>query len=53
VLDDGVGFDPGAVPAERRGGLRTMAERTARVGGKLTYESTSGAGTRVTVEVTL
>ena len=30
VLDDGVGFDPQAVPAERRGGLRTIAERTAR-----------------------
>lgn len=53
VLDDGVGFDPGAVPTARRGGLRTMAERTARVGGKLTYESTPGAGTRVMVEVTL
>ena len=53
VLDDGMGFDPGAVPAESQGGLRTMAERTARVGGKLTYESTPGAGTRVKVEVTL
>ncbi len=53
VLDDGVGFDPGAVPAARRGGLRTMAERTARMGGTLTYESTPGAGTRVMVEVTL
>ncbi len=53
VLDDGVGFDPGAVPAERRGGLRTMAERTAGIGGKLTYESKPGAGTRVMVEVTL
>ena len=53
VLDDGVGFDPQAVPAERRGGLRTIAERTARVGGKLTYESTPGKGTRVKVEVTL
>jgi signal transduction histidine kinase len=53
VLDDGVGFDPQAVPAERRGGLRTMVERTARVGGKLTYESTPGRGTRVLVEVPL
>ena len=53
VLDDGVGFDPQAVPAERRGGLRTIAERTARIGGKLTYESTPGEGTRVKVEVTL
>jgi len=53
VLDDGVGFDPGAVPAERRGGLRTIAERTARIGGKLTYESAPGEGTRVLVEVPL
>jgi signal transduction histidine kinase len=53
VLDDGVGFDPQAVPAERRGGLRTIAERTARVGGVLTYESKPGEGTRVMVEVPL
>jgi signal transduction histidine kinase len=53
VRDDGVGFDPQTVPAERRGGLRTIAERTARVGGKLTYESALGQGTRVMVEVPL
>jgi signal transduction histidine kinase len=53
VLDDGVGFDPGAVPAERRGGLRTIAERTAHVGGELTHESQPGKGTRVKVEVAL
>jgi signal transduction histidine kinase len=53
VLDDGVGFDPQTVAAERRGGLRTIAERTARVGGRLTYESKPGEGTRVMVEVTL
>ena len=53
VLDDGVGFDPEAVPAERRGGLRTIAERTARIGGQLTHESTPGEGTRVKVEVAL
>jgi signal transduction histidine kinase len=53
VRDDGVGFDPQAVPAARRGGLRTIAERCERVGGKLTYESSLGAGTRVMVEVAL
>jgi signal transduction histidine kinase len=53
VQDDGVGFDPQAVPTERRGGLRTIAERTARVGGVLTYESTPAEGTRMMVEVTL
>ncbi len=53
MLDDGVGFDPQAVPAEGRGGLRTIAERSARIGGQLTYESTPGQGTRVKVEVVL
>jgi signal transduction histidine kinase len=53
VRDDGMGFDPDAVPAERRGGLRTMAERAARVSGVLTYESKPGEGTRVKVEVAL
>jgi signal transduction histidine kinase len=55
VQDDGVGFDPQAVRSEGRGGggLRSIAERTVRVGGKLTYESKPGAGTRVIVEVTL
>ena len=53
VLDDGIGFDPQAVPAEGRGGLRTIAERTVRIGGRLTYASAPGEGTRVKVEVTL
>lgn len=53
VLDDGVGFDPQMVPAEGRGGLRTIAERAERLGGKLTYVSAPGEGTRVKVEVTL
>jgi signal transduction histidine kinase len=53
VTDDGVGFDPQAVPPEERGGLRTIAERTARMGGVLIYDSTPGEGTRVQVEVTL
>jgi signal transduction histidine kinase len=53
VLDDGVGFDRQAVPDEELGGLRTIAERTARMGGILTYDSTPGEGTRVQVEVTL
>jgi len=51
VLDDGVGFDPRAMPAGTRGGLRTIAERAERVRGTLTYVSAPGEGTRVTVEV--
>jgi signal transduction histidine kinase len=53
VMDDGVGFDPPAVAIEKQGGLRTIAERTASIGGRLTYESTPGGGTRMKVEVTL
>ena len=55
VTDDGVGFDPQAVRAEGRGGggLRSIAERAGRVGGKLTHESRPGSGTQVRVEVTL
>ena len=53
VLDDGVGFDPQAVPPEERGGMRTIAERSARIGGHLTYASTPGQGTLVKVEVAL
>jgi signal transduction histidine kinase len=53
VRDDGVGFDPQAVPVEAQGGMRTIAERTARIGGKLTHTSAPGQGTLVKVEVTL
>jgi len=53
VMDDGVGFDPQAVPDQGRGGLLTIAERSARIGGVLIYDSTPGEGTRVQVEVAL
>ncbi len=55
VVDDGVGFDLPTVRAESRGsgGLRSIAERTARLGGKQTYKSRPGEGTRLTIEVTL
>jgi signal transduction histidine kinase len=50
VQDDGRGFDPDAA---RDGGvgLLGMRERVALVGGRLTAESTEGAGTMLTVEV--
>jgi signal transduction histidine kinase len=51
VEDDGVGFDPQGVPAERRGGLRTIAERAAHLGGDVAFDSAPGRGTRVRVEV--
>jgi signal transduction histidine kinase len=44
-----------AVSAEGRGsgGLRSIAERAARLGGKLVHESRPGEGTRLSVEVKL
>jgi signal transduction histidine kinase len=55
VTDDGAGFDLHAVRAEGRGsgGLRSIAERTARLGARLRHESAPGQGTRLSVEVTL
>jgi signal transduction histidine kinase len=50
VQDDGRGFDTDLI---RDGGvgLLGMRERVALVGGRLTVESTEGAGTMLTVEV--
>jgi signal transduction histidine kinase len=50
VQDDGEGFDPASV---RDGGvgLLGMRERTALLGGRLTVESSNGAGTMLTVEI--
>ena len=55
VLDDGVGFDLKAIHAEGQvsGGLRSIAERTSRLGGRLTHVSVLGEGTRLSIEVTL
>ena len=52
VEDDGEGFDPGAVP-EAGLGLLGMRERVALVEGRLTLESSPGAGTTLAVEVPL
>jgi signal transduction histidine kinase len=51
IADDGVGFDPEANSSRGGLGLRGMAERAARLGGRLAVESRPGHGTRVRVEV--
>lgn len=52
VEDDGSGFDPDAMSAERDGfGLSSMRERTESVDGRLTIDSTPGQGTRVVVRL--
>lgn len=50
VQDDGKGFDPDRV-SDDSVGLVGMRERIALLGGRLTIESTEGAGTMLTAEV--
>ncbi len=49
IADDGIGFDPGAVPGadETHVGLRIMRERAERIGAVLDVASAPGAGTSV------
>jgi signal transduction histidine kinase/ligand-binding sensor protein len=51
VRDDGIGFDP--LTARNAGGmgLHSFEERAAKVGGRVTLESSPGKGTTVTVEI--
>lgn len=52
VRDDGIGFDPGAVPVGGAGfGLSVMRQRVARVAGTLAIESAPGEGTAVSATV--
>ena len=52
ISDDGIGFAQDEVERRRPGmGLFTMRERAALVGGRLTVQSSSGQGTRVTASV--
>jgi signal transduction histidine kinase/phage shock protein PspC (stress-responsive transcriptional regulator) len=51
VRDRGPGFDPGAVPADRRGVRESIVGRMARHGGRAAIHSAPGAGTEV--ELTL
>jgi len=53
VVDDGVGFDPGA-PATGGGfGLTAMRSRVGELGGSLTLETAPGDGTAVAVRLPL
>jgi signal transduction histidine kinase len=47
VRDRGTGFDPDAVPADRRGIADSIRARMARIGGSATVASTVGRGTEV------
>ncbi|MGC0334810.1 signal transduction histidine kinase [Streptomyces sp. SAI-170] len=47
VTDSGVGFDPDAVPAHRRGLRESVVGRMRAVGGSARAVSSAGAGTRI------
>lgn len=49
VRDDGIGFDPAAVPADRLGLRRSVVDRLADVGGAVDVVSRRGHGTAVTL----
>jgi signal transduction histidine kinase/phage shock protein PspC (stress-responsive transcriptional regulator) len=51
VRDRGPGFDPAAVPADRRGLRESVVGRMARHGGRATVHAAPGAGTEI--ELTL
>ena len=50
IADDGVGFDPETDRRKSGMGLRTIAERVERIGGRLHLSTAPGRGTTVGVE---
>ena len=53
VRDRGAGFDPGAVPADRRGIRESILGRMERSGGSAKIRSAPGTGTEVGLEIDL
>lgn len=51
VVDEGRGFDPASVPAERLGLRESVHARVERLGGAVTLWSSPGRGTTVAIEV--
>lgn len=51
VRDAGTGFDPGAVPADRRGIADSIVKRMERRGGTAEIRSRPGGGTEVVLEL--
>jgi len=49
VRDRGKGFDPDAVPADRKGVAESIRGRMVRHGGKAVVQSAPGEGTKVTL----
>lgn len=53
VTDQGTGFEPDAVPADRKGISESIRSRVERVGGKAEIESELGEGTEVILRLAL
>ncbi len=51
VRDRGAGFDPGAVPPERRGVRESILGRMQRAGGSATVHALPGGGTEVEIAI--
>jgi signal transduction histidine kinase len=51
VRDRGAGFDPDAVPGDRKGVAESIRGRMSRHGGTATVQSAPGEGTKVTLEL--
>jgi signal transduction histidine kinase len=51
VRDQGRGFDPAAVPPDRRGIADSIVGRIERRGGTVTIDSTAGTGTEVVIRL--
>jgi signal transduction histidine kinase len=49
VRDRGKGFDPAAVPGDRKGVAESIRGRMSRHGGEAIVQSAPGEGTKVTV----
>ena len=53
ITDNGVGFDTSRPVPAGHYGLNSMRERIAHLGGSISFDSTPGKGTAVTVKLTL
>jgi len=51
VVDNGRGFDPGAVAQDRGIGLDSMRERAEKLGGTVAIQAAPGEGTRVRASI--
>jgi signal transduction histidine kinase len=51
ILDNGIGFDPKEIVEKGGFGLRTMRERTEKMGGRLEINAKSGKGTNLSAYI--